>query len=253
MWAQLRLRTWVASEHTGLDGLASSKGLISIKLDHDRLEDVPQKNVHHQLSFGGSFADVKPPEGVEQIPLEAINLKICVIKTEPSRKKRRLCVSADSLSELYNSQEDAWFESLEEAASQSGLYEDGILLLEGPLLCTPPPDELLWEEERQPTDGPGHVNFAKILPLSKRTAAALNPENEVDEKHEDSISPDKLTQLVDAALRLTISERPNKLPPGVKVKKADLVARLSEFAPALWSPDYLPVSKLCFSALGSNR
>ncbi|EON62871.1 hypothetical protein W97_02096 [Coniosporium apollinis CBS 100218] len=240
MWAQLRLRTWVAPEHTGLDGLGSSKGLISIKLDHDRLEDVPQKNVHHQLSLGGSFADVKPPEGVEQIALEAINLKIRVTKTKPPRKKRRLCVSADSLSGLYNSQEDAWFESLEEAASQSSLYEDDILLLEGPLLCTSPSDELLWEEERQPTDGPGHVDAANVLPSSKWTTAALNPEDEVDEEHEDSVSPDKLTQLVDAALRLTIRERATKLPPGLKVKRTDLVARLSEFAPALWSPGYLP-------------
>ncbi|KAJ9642474.1 hypothetical protein H2201_006984 [Coniosporium apollinis] len=191
------------------------------------------------LSSGGSFADVKPPDGVEQIALEAINLKLRIDRKKPARKRRKRCPSTGPSSELGNSQEGACFESLEEAASQSSLYEDDMLLLDEPLLCTSRPEDLLWEEERQAMDISNHV--VKNTPnLSKRTAAASNPDDEADGEEGESVASHQLTQLVDAALRLTICERPNKLPAGIKFKKTDLAARLSEFAPALWSPEYLP-------------
>ncbi|KAL1629664.1 hypothetical protein SLS56_005317 [Neofusicoccum ribis] len=58
-------------------------------------------------------------------------------------------------------------------------------------------------------------------------------------KHEpEQPSPEHILELIDSALRLTICEKPLKLPPGIKITR-DNVTRLATVAPALWRPNHL--------------
>jgi len=51
----------------------------------------------------------------------------------------------------------------------------------------------------------------------------------------------QLLHMVDAALRMSICSKPNRLAPGIKIVVDDRVTQLADIAPALWSPGYLPV------------
>ncbi|KAK5006338.1 hypothetical protein LTR16_005894, partial [Cryomyces antarcticus] len=54
------------------------------------------------------------------------------------------------------------------------------------------------------------------------------------------VEQEQLVELIDAALRTSITDKPLRTASGIKVNSVESSKKLADVSPALWSPDYLP-------------
>lgn len=110
------------------------------------------------------------------------------------------------------------------------LFDDGDLRPEDECQTYPGTPLKAWSEPRNPT-----------APLKRRQSDLL--EDEVSNSADASdVKVRAFLELVDMALRISISGKPHKMVPGVKIMQEEDEGRLTDVAPALFSPNFLAVS-----------
>jgi len=201
------------------------------------------------MIFRTIAADVRPPAMVRQVPLEAVRLELIISerKDTKSKKRKRDPMTANA----------AGGDSLPEGWSKVRTFVDAF--------CS---DE---SEEDQLFDSPTSCDSLEEMLIVPTNAAALSSSSQTSienpwedlwcretfpaetERMQDSATlqqgPDvrgliddaTMSSLIDGALRLSICNRPSKV--AAKMKNNTLQAGLADVAPALWSPQYLSVSK----------
>lgn len=242
---------------------------IVIELSHSRTEVPKRKQSLHRLSVGVPFADVKPPKGVEVIGLDAVYVHLDVTRSSRGySKRRRIKRCSDAPGSIFvpedlppEGQHDSFFRpeeetrALDEIHLARGLVSEQVGHLyslsssvfshhDPRLLDVPSASSLPYSPDtRNTTSQPAnHMPIAGIHISGKRALDAP-----AAEWRRDGINPEDIINLVDAALRMAICDRPMKVAPGIKTASETSVSKLATTAPALWSPEYLPVSWYLFS------
>lgn len=237
-------------------GDASGANLLTISIAHqDNLPGRPARRLH-KLGVDVPFHDVKPPSGVLMQALEVVHIAMNVSRTR-TRKRRKVkgCLNPGDVILPHSSQdstpnvecrwpdEETAFEPdvMEFADTQPNEAEvepeiDDTLL-----------DMLETHRSQYETVSPHDTELAcaedkpdaadKPAKLRKRppsmTEQGLEPEAGEETQAE------CLLQLVDAAVRLAITEAPRRLGNGMRVNDVGSFKRLESVAPSLWSPGYL--------------
>ncbi|KAK3055406.1 hypothetical protein LTS18_011817, partial [Coniosporium uncinatum] len=218
---------------------------IVVHLSHSRDVAEPFKHPASRMVSRIIAADVRPPDMVSQVPLEAIRLNLVISKrreTNPRKRKRNVstadAVRCDSLPEYWRSTR-----SFVDALCSDGSEEDQLFdsftfrnpLEEMLLLPTVTPALSLssqtsmddpWDEPWGQETFPVKDNTKQINTFSPHRSDAC-----------ELIKDETMVNLIDGALRLSLCDRASKV--GAKTKNNSLKARLADIAPALWSPQYL--------------
>ncbi|OCK85334.1 hypothetical protein K432DRAFT_400307 [Lepidopterella palustris CBS 459.81] len=241
-WSQLHLRASLPVIHADPHATINDGSRIQLDIFHSRTNLDLQNQPSHHICFGVPFADVKPPAGTTVLALQSVHLAIEISKTKsrPQNKKQRYPDGARKHRHIESDipgpiEYDGWFCSQEEQVSQlSPGHDDAMLLdqidsLEGPFISLKTDDETPALFLRQ----------SSSMSNPRKRSATLE---EIDHILEQPAAIDlkSVTELVDAALRMTICKQPLKISSSIRPNKSNFVARLSEVAPSLWSPDYLP-------------
>ncbi|TKA70037.1 hypothetical protein B0A49_08149 [Cryomyces minteri] len=74
----------------------------------------------------------------------------------------------------------------------------------------------------------------------KRTADTLAEKDDATGPPNREVEQEELIELIDAALRISITDKPLRTASGIKVNSVESSKKLADVSPALWSPDYLP-------------
>ncbi|KAF2100667.1 hypothetical protein NA57DRAFT_74266 [Rhizodiscina lignyota] len=242
LWNQLRLS---ATRPTSESGYSRGDDIV-IELRHTENSESNTKKRLHKLSLDVPHADVQPPNGIDTYGLECVHLKIFVNEWRPKRRGQPKAAKAER-------QRD--FQTVHSAQSQ--LVEGNIDLLEwnaelgdnthdtyfaenGSKIGHIPPHDVYADEmllDDTPNSSLATTVSSEDADLLIETATAFPVLS--DGVAESNLDLDAICELIDAALRLTMCERPNKLPQGVKVKQCSISPRLADLAPSLWSPGYL--------------
>ncbi|KAK1065632.1 hypothetical protein LTR12_000317 [Friedmanniomyces endolithicus] len=235
LWRQLCL--WVTSVETTASD-ATGLSLVTISLAHCERDTAQRRKRVHKLGVGVPFYHVRPPAGVRTRALESIYLAMDVAL---SAKHKRL-----KLSDTFQPQVHT---SLSQSTAGRGLEDDF------DDLCGSDSesdfDDLLFDDYESPED----TGTCKLFCLSaspaidirtaclsipaaplKRSSSLTNSEPATN-SHTEAGS---ILALVDAGLRLAISDTSKRLGKDIRVQGGQRFERLKDVAPALWSPGYLP-------------
>jgi hypothetical protein len=273
MWPQLGLKvTQVALQEDQTTSVSSNT--IVVGLTHDKSTSEPQKESVHRLCYTVPAADVAPPAMVEIFGLNLVRLELQITKkTRTRRPKRRreayqlddgnadaeaALLHADTIFEpllLAGDQEDGLLQWPQPDSGYSSLFStqssnnDDETLLLGTQSIEDDEGDMLDLPASLPTCNAHSQTHSIEHPCAERQS--IVPKNnvpkkrstEVEDAHEqpkpEAIQFHCITSLVDAALRLSIHEKPLRLRRGIKVKGEVLPQTLSDISPALWSPGYL--------------
>ncbi|KAK0347260.1 hypothetical protein LTR94_003205 [Friedmanniomyces endolithicus] len=235
LWQQLCLLATsvdtTASDATGLS-------LVTISLEYCERNTALRRKHVHKLGVDMPFCDVRPPAGVRTRALESVYLDMDV--AVPAKHKR------PKLSDTFQPQVHT---SLSQSTAGRGLED------EFDDLCGSDSesdfDDLLFDD----SESPEHTGTCKLRCLSAspavdiRTACLSIPAAPL--KRSSSLSnsepasnshtkADSILALVDAGLRLAISDTSKRLGKDIRVRGGQRLKRLRDVAPALWSSGYLP-------------
>jgi hypothetical protein len=256
VWSQVNLCPSLPHGESG-STLPFDHGKLHINIKHARKDTETKDKKHRRDSSNLPFTDVSPPEGVPNIGLMSVRFSMEVIKlqhyTKQTRpKRRRKLERADVLG--------ADLKEVEVADSKKppAQLEDTDDMNEHEMLWT----DLRGDEDlchiavqnpsrqKQPTTVP-RMGTCPGTPLSdslhdvkngKRPLTESSPERILAKSHHSPIP--RLETLVDAAIRLAMCSSLPKPATGVKVKANTFAGSLTDIAPALWSPGYLPVTRV---------
>ncbi|KAK5127470.1 hypothetical protein LTR85_006809 [Meristemomyces frigidus] len=240
LWRQLRL-TPTAVEVSSND--ASGLNIITISLSYDDEPQGPVRRRLHKIGADVPFYDLKPPSGVPAHALDVVHLALSISRT--SRRKRG---KLDTGAEQNVAATD--YRTLDSGASAALDWCDEELLgTEANVLANESDlDDLLLASldddgsQDAPSTSPGNSDGAEDrevdLPamLRKRSSSVSVPQAD----GEPGVGPEHMLQLIDAAVRLAISDTPKRLGKGMRVSYNETFKHLSDMAPSLWSPGYLP-------------
>lgn len=212
---------------------------IVIELRHAESTRLDKKQPSHKLSLGVPDADVQPPHGIDTYGLEFVHLNLNVRQWQPKLRRKRKLDKVDGQTDSRRSLGEALqLPNVEDDLfpiwnSQENLIEDGFVL--APFADASADDMLLDDTPSSSFDTNADEcdDFELLMgtrpQIDHSSTLAQNP----------GISLDGLLELIDAGLRLTICERPSKLPKGIKSRKPDFSVRLADLAPSLFSPGYM--------------
>lgn len=201
---------------------------IVIQLAHSDLE-APLSS-RHRLPTVASVSDVQPPQGVDVVRLESVQLTVDISTCEGKkrntlRQSKRLQMRGSSSAPIPSHEEGGPAEDdhrLLVTPEEVMLLDDSQGMVADATL--PTRDELL------------HPNPSRVLErIDSGTAFADDLPRKGGAGFRQHIA-----ELVDSAIRLTICGKPLKLPSGIKVTR-DEVTKLAAVAPALWRPNHLKV------------
>ncbi|KAK1070410.1 hypothetical protein LTR74_004088 [Friedmanniomyces endolithicus] len=235
LWQQLGLST-TSVETTASD--ATGLSLITISLAHCERDLSQQRKRVHKLGVGVPFHDVRPPAGVRTRALERVYLGMDVAL--PAKHKRpKLPDTNQPQIHTSLSQSTAGRELEEEFSDLCGSDSESDF------------DDLLFDNDGSPEDtGSCELRYLSASPSidtrtacvtlpatpNKRSSSSANSESATTAHTE----ADSILALVDAGLRLAISDTSKRLGKDIRVRGAQRLKRLKDVAPALWSPGYLP-------------
>jgi len=184
------------------------------------------------------FYDVRPPAGVRTRALESVYLGMDVAL--PAKHKRpKLPDTNQPQIHTSLSQSTAGRELEEEFSDLCGSESESDF------------DDLLFDNDGSPEDtGSCELRYLSASPSidtrtacvtlpatpNKRSSSSANSESATTTHTE----ADSILALVDAGLRLAISDTSKRLGKDIRVRGAQRLKRLKDVAPALWSPGYLP-------------
>lgn len=213
-------------ESSSDSGFADQGKAISIELSYAHTALAGSQNKLHRLSKDVPFFDMKPPDGIHSVQLITVELRMDLSPLKVGQRNKRWKASSELIKfphvdaiEMPTAIDG--YTSLKEEIIQS------ITLSE----ASPCPNE--WQSsisggnktvvhlEKRPSD-------LSLEDLNRHESLGV-----IDSKH--------LVDMVDAALRLTISERPLRTSRSVKIQHQNFSARLDGVAPSLFSPGYLAV------------
>lgn len=265
-WKHLGLRTSLGSSCQDSESSENQK-LISLKLRHDSTVVNGTKRPIHRISSGVPIADVKPPKGITVVGLEAVvlSLKLSTRTVSCKRKRsgsprKRVGGHTSPLKTIHSGSK----------ASQGLEHPGGIWDLEVAARRAPregrynPVNEphvsegLLFDKELLFDDGAVRPNddcetFSgtqsrawNVLPnpiaALKRREDDMLEEGVTNSSDTGDAKAMAFLELVDSALRISISGKPHKTVPAVRIMHEEDEARLTDVAPALFSPNFLAVS-----------
>ena len=230
-------------------------GIIKIHLDHQR-NSIDPKRPHHRLLKGVPCADRRPPEKIKSIALEEVYLSIhlatfhpksCIKlprrkpKPTPHRWTNRWRPTKQDLSldQIPGFRGDY---RLDETSEERDLLFDtspvAYSLEDGQLNDL----EMLGSMPRASTIAGESTSNQEIRPEGKDMSTAISSSDGTAFSSIDAYTRATYAiDLVDVAVRLTLSDKPAKVASGIKRTSENFPIRLSDIAPALFSPGYLSV------------
>jgi hypothetical protein len=271
VWGQLGLRPSLPKDERSDDALPFEPGKLQINIKHAREDTEIEGKKCHRISSNVPFADITPTEGVPYVRLISVRFAMEIIRIQPSikptrPKKRRKLERTDTFKA---DSEDGEVPKLTKLPTElEDTYNGGEY-------------GILWSEQRGDEDlshtfdpspkrrkrpstlpnmGPGSgVPIMELLhnvENQTRPSTGSSPERVLTESCQSPVL--ELETLVDAAIRLAVCSSLPKPATGVKVKANTFTGGLTDVAPTLWSPGYLPVTSdiarvsLCFTLTSSG-
>ncbi|TKA76792.1 hypothetical protein B0A55_05836, partial [Friedmanniomyces simplex] len=231
-----------ASDTTGLH-------LVTLSLAYCERDAKQQRRCMHKLGVDVPFYDVKPPACVQSCALEVVHLAMNVT-LPPKYKRPKFSDDVQSLAYARCSPCTIPVElSNLPSAAEKLVEEDNVHL------CDPDSDsdfdDILFECYST-AGGAGdcdHLHLATTSTVDPTpaclasTAAHLKRSRcptDLEPVNETQIEANAILELVDAAIRLAISERSKRLGKTIRVRGGKRLKRLRDVAPTIWSPGYLP-------------
>ncbi|TKA47356.1 hypothetical protein B0A55_13322 [Friedmanniomyces simplex] len=201
-----------ASDTTGLH-------LVTISLAYCERDAKQQRRCMHKLGVDVPFYDVKPPACVQSCALEVVHLAMNV--TLPPKYKR--AKFSDDVQSLAYAR-----------CSPSTIPVE--------LSNLPSAADILIEEDNVHICDPDSDSDSDDILLECYTAHLKRPPSltDIEPVNETQVEANAILELIDAAIRLAISERSQRLGKTIRVRGGKRLKRLRDVAPTIWSPDYLP-------------
>ncbi|KAF2083844.1 hypothetical protein K490DRAFT_69408 [Saccharata proteae CBS 121410] len=199
-------------------------------LGHSHTDHPANRKKRHQLGTGGQASDVRPPIGIPLIGLELVKLTIDVKRDQPSSP-----FVADSSDAEYDMmlEEVKTIEpnlacplSLQKEIRNDMLFDGRDTLYPGwdfPTLMAP--------DAVHPSAGSASANWKKT---NAAAGSDLHP-SDLNTDEQRCLDADHLLELIDAALRLAICDKPAKLSRMILKVQDDCSPKLATLAP---SPTY---------------
>lgn len=194
----------------------------------------------HKLGGDACAADVRPPAGIDSYELAEIAVDMSISAWKPTRAVRKRTVLLDKRTTTSEPGVCAMGDMLfDEQESTPGSQD--VDMLDGNVHDSDftGGDAMLLDE----IDGHGlalGVPRALQLPIRARQPI-MRVGQPMDVGEGVHMTPEGLCELADAVIRSLICKKPMKLAKGIAVKDSAIHKRLSELAPALFSPGYLQV------------
>ena len=243
MWQQLYMSTTSAETTPG------PEHELIIHLKHEDMKR--SKRQLHKLAVDVPFYDVKPAAGICVTGIDTVQLDMC-IRRRPRRKRRKLektvgdsfAIGAPSMH-----LSAAALPSVDSDSPMSQMTKHGDSFAE-PRDLPLDAEECLFEQDQVNEDWDGMEMLFEAdaeddkfesLPSSQTSSLLKRASSEAElDTNAERTSLAAVMMLVDAALRLAISQSPTRLAKGVNVTRYESVRRLADTFPAMWSPGYLP-------------
>jgi hypothetical protein len=263
-WKQLHLRASVQAQRLNDEANGDDHNQIRINIDHLRTNDEPSSKQHHRIGVNVPFADIIPPDGVPVVRLLSVKLELALLRSKrKSTCKRQKTDRGNASKSDFNQQgaDDDTYTTPSDTARPHALKR--------PVLEVPQSE--LSESQIEPERPPEVVGTLQISPgteaerakvvipqcnmeaseilaelLSARGEKRKLPGKEAANTIRGS-GPglqrrhDKLSKLIDGAIKLSVCSGAVKLPHDIKVVTGTFSASLSEICPAVWRLQHLPV------------
>ncbi|TID15559.1 hypothetical protein E6O75_ATG07887 [Venturia nashicola] len=248
---------------------------VTVALSHDANSREQPRDTVHSLCYTIPATDVAPPAGLKVLGLDVVRLELNIGRT--INKKRRIqrkqmeavrddkcqrdepnlhqssmlfesvlpmATKEDTL--LGEAPTDSGYDSLFSTQKSNGEGEAEMLLV-GTSAIEDDEDDMLDVPSASLSSCFGSYSdmqtFTEDAPIlvksnmrKKRSASIHDVRDELEPL---AISPGCITSLIDAVLRLSVEEKPWRLPQGLRVRSNNLLTRLSDISPVLWNPGYL--------------
>lgn len=206
---------------------------IAVTLSHDFSTSTVQRTPPHRLGAGVPSSDTKPPNGIQRFNLEEIHLGMMIARSpsQPTRSDRSRNHDPGYGYRKGNS-------SIQNSSERDVFDEASIIDFD---LSTDNVDDQ-WVEESS-LDNLPTVNGRDVQSLASSTSSPTAGVRDAYSQP-DSVrcrDTDGILNLIDAALRLSITDIPTKTLSGIFISEVSSFKRLEDFCPAVWSPDYLSV------------
>ena len=263
VWEQLGLRPSMTSQ-------AEKESIIRLNLAQERHVHSPPRLDAYRICFGIPAADLVPPDMVDvwQLMNVKLSLRVSELKrkaptfanvTSDKRKKKKGATNEPLVEQgiqwrLEDEDEDDLLLELPEFQSSCGSnmsYESTASDLNYMLPSTPRENgynsrPLIIQGNPQHDDDDLLLDFQPFDPFlcaEQNTNLRLQHWDPINARQEEGRTKhETILGLVDAAFRLSIHDKPQKLQKGIRIKDPVFNARLSEVVPSLWSPGYAAVS-----------
>jgi hypothetical protein len=237
------LESSLTNPELGEEALLSDTGTVRINVKHSREATDQSTKKRHRIFTDVPHADVKPPEEVPVILLHSVRFRMDIV-TVKSRSNIEKNVSTETQTAVHEIRRPIAKEDL--LTNHDSNDEIDVLLMEE-------------SDEMPPTPVPGITDDAlngerkdqtrkRSLPYVDDAVQAQNwdiQSNKRSRRECESIaSLPAVEDLIDSAMRLSICRGPVRLASGVKTITSTFTHTLSDVAPALWSPGYLPVVQI---------
>ncbi|KAK4549857.1 hypothetical protein LTR36_005158 [Oleoguttula mirabilis] len=241
MWHQLRL-TPTAVEAASNDASGTSIIAVSVEYEEGQQQSSTRRRLH-KLGVDVLFHDMKPPPGTPLHVLDVVHLALSISRTR-RRKRRKLDILSEQAyaaanNSAPNGRASAELEWCDEELLQPEVNErtndsefDDLLLTS---FDGGSSQDVTFT---RPQTGDGAENDEMRLPAKFHKRASSM--GELEAGYQAEVGSEAMLQLVDAAIRLAISNAPKRLGKGVRVSNTDTFEHLADIAPSLWSPGYLP-------------
>lgn len=216
---------------------------VIITLAHADTEDLVPKRTLHKLDVDAKPHDVRPPIGIQRHELETVRIDVQLFQAKSATKLRGLstekyaaagvATSTDEPTTGVGGSDPDAFSDLEDTApchssSTTGCARDSVgfnkptstdFRLAGHNNLNTAPHSYADPPSRRQNDTDA---FGSIAPVSSRDCIV------------------EMASLVAAAVRLSIAPLSRRLPKHPKLLETESIEHLSDFAPAVFRPGYLP-------------
>ncbi|KAF2467106.1 uncharacterized protein BDR25DRAFT_73301 [Lindgomyces ingoldianus] len=225
IWSQLNLRPSLPLNNFNEDALLPDSGKLQINISHSRIEPEMSDKKPHRLCLNVPFEDAKPPPNVSVLTLQSLQFSMEIVEMKaPRNSKKRKCSQRSSPSRNSSS-----------PARKRLFDKQEVRAPEGSTIPFEPEGEILTTLNQQ-NDGETSARSSYLCikrrkeSVSDRTSI-LNYSRPIDLR--------EVGKLVDAAMRLSISEASPRSTTGLKIVTNSFAGTLAEISPSLWSPGYL--------------
>lgn len=250
LWRQLSLAA------TSLETSISSTQchLITVFLAHSQAETEHARRMIHTLGHDTPFYDVQPPAGVCTAALDCVHLDIR-IQTSGRYKQTKLKRRCNRSDTRRNSREGVSAPakaSIPDITVRLKPYEVELPSLAATKASTSPLSLAEWHLE---PDDEEMIDVDRSMLLDADYEDRLRPKQHAGkapsllkrssstsglETDKRTLCKEAILDMVDAAIRMAISDSRRQLANGISLTGIESFRHLAELVPTLWSPKYLP-------------